>query len=236
MKAVCLSQSLQHRQVCGRELLEHHCDYYSLYTGAAVAPRNVRATVVSSTVISVQWDGLILNPRRSWVRILLDPDLSVDYQWFDSVTIVTLDLVIMVQCTPPGLTLHLNGYDSIPTDGSGRILITDIGLNDGTTTDDDADALLCQSDVTTEAGNANWYLHPTQLSTAEGDRIQSFDPRGWSRNRGIRSFINRHRLVRLKRHSTITAEEGVFTCNVVGDSNTPISVGIYYPSESVSDT
>ena len=59
MKAVCLSQSLQHRQVCGRELLEHHCDYYSLYTGAAVAPRNVRATVVSSTVISVQWDGLI---------------------------------------------------------------------------------------------------------------------------------------------------------------------------------
>ena len=31
---------------------------YSLYTGAAVAPHNVMATVVSSTVISVQWDGL----------------------------------------------------------------------------------------------------------------------------------------------------------------------------------
>ena len=136
-----------------------------------------------------------------------------------------------LQCTPlcPGLTLHLTGYDSIPTDGSGRILITDIGLVD-------AGALLCQSDVETAPGNANWYLHPTQLSTAEGDGIQSFDPRGWSRNRGIRSVINRHRLVRLKRHSTITAEEGVFTCNVVGDSNTPISVGIYYPSESVSDT
>ena len=82
-----------------------------------------------------------------------------------------------------------------------------------------------------EAGNANWYLHPTQLSTAVGDRIQSFDPRGWSRNRGINQ--DEHRLVRLKRHSAITAEEGVFTCHIVGDSNTPVSVGIYYPSESV---
>ena len=42
-----------------------------------------------------------------------------------------------------------------------------------------------------------------------------------------------HRLVRLKRHSIITAREGVFTCHIVGDSNTPISVGIYYPSESL---
>ena len=106
---------------------------------------------------------------------------------------MNLDLaVIMVQCTPPGLTLHLNGYTSIPTDGSGRILITDIGLVD-------ASALICQSDVATAAGNANWYLHPTQLSTAEGNRIQSTDPRGWSKNRGTDS--NGHRLVRLKRHS-----------------------------------
>ena len=127
------------------------------------------------------------------------------------------------------MTLHLNGYNSIPTDGGGRILITDIGLDDDTTTADDADALLCQSDVETAPGNANWYLHPTQLSTAEGDRIQSTDPRGWARNRGINS--DEHRVVRLKRHSTITAEEGVFTCHVVGASNTPISVGIYYPSE-----
>ena len=123
---------------------------------------------------------------------------------------------------PPGLTLHLNGYDSIPTGGSGRILITDIGLVD-------AGALLCQSDVETAPGNANWYLHPTQLSTAEGDRIQTTDPRGWSRSRSFNS--NAHRLVRLKRHSTITAEEGVFTCHVVGASNTPVSVGIYYISQ-----
>ena len=148
---------------------------------------------------------------------------------------MNLDLaVIMVQCTPPGLTLHLNGYTSIRTDGSGRILITDIGLDDVTTTDDDAGALLCQSDVETALGNANWYLHPTQQSTEEGDRIQSTDDRGWARNRGF-ATSGHHRLVRLKRHSTITAEEGVFTCHVVEASNTPISVGIYYPSESVSD-
>ena len=128
-----------------------------------------------------------------------------------------------------GLQFYLTGYDSIPTDGSGRILITDIGLNDYSTNADDAGALLCQSDVSVAAGNANWYLHPTQLSTAVGDRIQSYDPRGWSRNRGSNS--NGHRLERLKRHSNITAEEGVFTCHVVGDINTPISVGIYYPSK-----
>ena len=82
-----------------------------------------------------------------------------------------------------------------------------------------------------DGGNGDWYLHPTheQLSTEEDHRIQSTDNRGWSRNRGTDS--NSHRLVRLKRHSTITAEEGVFTCHVVGASNTPISVGIYYPSE-----
>ena len=32
--------------------------FISRITDAAVSPRNVRATVVSSTVISVQWDGL----------------------------------------------------------------------------------------------------------------------------------------------------------------------------------
>ena len=78
-------------------------------------------------------------------------------------------------------------------------------------------------------GNGDWYLHPTQQSTAVGDRIQSDDLRGWARNRG--TSIPGHRLVRLKRHSTISAEEGVFTCDTVGDSNTPVSVGIYYISQ-----
>ena len=51
--------------------------------------------------------------------------------------------------------------------------------------------------------------------------------RGWARNRGNDSG---HRLVRLRRVSA-TAEEGVFTCDIPGDDNTPRSLSIYYPSE-----
>ena len=36
--------------------------------------------------------------------------------------------------------------------------------------------------------------------------------------------------MRLRRVST-TAEEGVFTCNITGDINTPGYLGVYYPSE-----
>ena len=128
----------------------------------------------------------------------------------------------------------MNG-NSIPNDGSGRVRITDIG-------DDDETALICRSgrDIFTFKGG-DWYLHPTQMSTDDGDpnddndsgdRIVTFvrgtDPRGWRRNRAIDSG---HRLVRLKRASA-TAVEGVFTCHIPGDSGTPVSVGVYYPSES----
>ena len=134
-----------------------------------------------------------------------------------------------------GLTLTLRTYDSIPTDGSGRILITDIVVDNVGTTDEDADALICQSDVASvdiPPIYANWYLNSTQLSTEEDGRIQSSDLRGWVRNRGEDASGNE--IVRLKRHSTLTAEEGVFTCHVIGDSNTPVSVGIFYPSESIT--
>ena len=71
-------------------------------------------------------------------------------------------------------------------------------------------------------------------------RIESPDPRGWHRNRGTitSSHGSEHRLVRLRRDDSIAsgvrALEGVFTCDIPGDSNTstPVSVGIYYPSES----
>ena len=33
------------------------------------------------------------------------------------------------------------------------------------------------------------------------------------------------------RRSFATAEEGVFTCDIPGDDNTPRALGIYYPSE-----
>ena len=117
--------------------------------------------------------------------------------------------------------------NAIPTDGSGRVLITDIGDNDET-------ALICRSETDTfTSSGGDWYLHPTEMSTDDGDRIGSGDnggpdPRGWHRNKDIDSG---HRLVRLRRGST-TAEEGVFTCHIPGEFNSPVSVGIYYPCKS----
>ena len=105
-----------------------------------------------------------------------------------------------------------------------RVLITDIGGNN-------EEALICRSEKTVSgiSGVGDWYLHPTRLSINPGDRIVSPPPdRGWSRNRDVDS--EGHRLVRLRRSSD-TAEEGVLTCNIPGDNNTPGSVVIYYPSE-----
>ena len=61
------------------------------------------------------------------------------------------------------MTFSLGGNDSIPNDGSGHVLITDIN-------DNDEDALICHSEIpTTELGD--WFLHPTQMSTDKSDRI-----------------------------------------------------------------
>ena len=139
--------------------------------------------------------------------------------------------------TSVGVTFSLTGYDSIPTDGSGRVLITDINP-DG---DNNEDALICRSQIdtftSTGGGGTNWFLHPTEMSTDEGDPDDNNDygdrivgDRGWRRNRGLDSG---HRLVRLRRYPATTAEEGVFTCHIPGDDDTPRSVGVYYPSESL---
>ena len=126
------------------------------------------------------------------------------------------------------MTLSLRGV-SIATDGSGRIVITDINP-DG---DNDVDALFCQSELSS-SGYGNWFLHPTQLTTDESIRIESTDSRGWHRNRDL---IDGRGLVRLRRDDSVASEgralEGVFTCGFPGDTNTPVSVGIYYPSECV---
>ena len=78
-------------------------------------------------------------------------------------------------------------------------------------------------------------IHPTEQSIEEEDRIanspQSMNDRGWRRTRDrIPGVFTPRRLVRLKRVSD-TAVEGVFTCHIPGDIPTPVSVGIYYPSE-----
>ena len=70
------------------------------------------------------------------------------------------------------------------------------------------------------------------MSTSSEDRIATPPiDRGWNRNRA--SDSEGHQLVRLRR-SLGTAEEGVFTCDIPGDDNTPRVLGVYYPSESLS--
>ena len=73
------------------------------------------------------------------------------------------------------------------------------------------------------------------MSTDEADRIAPDKiaghiilDRGWRRKRDKEELV--YRVVRLKRASD-TAEEGVFTCNINGDINSPRYLGIYYPSE-----
>ena len=139
----------------------------------------------------------------------------------------TLLLFILI-----GVTLSLRD-SSIPTDGSGRIVITDINP-DG---DNDEDALICRSQLHIISGGGEWFLHPTQQTTDDSDKVQSTYPRGWHRNRATITISSvTHLLVRLRRDDSIAsggrALEGVFTCNIEGDSNTPVRVGIYYPSES----
>ena len=130
------------------------------------------------------------------------------------------------------MTLNLRG-NSITTDGSGHIVITDINP-DG---DNNEDALLCQSELSLGAGGSEWFLHPTQQTTDRSIRIEGADSRGWRRNRDtfIISASETGRLARLRRDDSIAsggrALEGVFTCDIPGDTNTPVSVGIYYPSE-----
>ena len=130
------------------------------------------------------------------------------------------------------MTLNVRG-NFITADGSGRIVITDINP-DG---DNNVDGLICLSELPASV-NVDWYLHPTQQTTETSDRIESTDPRGWRRDRVIVIIIGSgtHRLARLRRDDSIAsggrALEGVFTCHIPGDTNTPVRVGIYYPSES----
>ena len=128
------------------------------------------------------------------------------------------------------MTFSLRGI-SIPTDGSGRVLITDINPNG----DNNEDALICRSEIDTfDSPFGNWFLNPTESSTDTGRIVIGKngepDPRGWNRSRDLDAG---HRLVRLRRASA-TAEEGVFTCAIRDDINIPRSVGVYYPSESLS--
>ena len=117
------------------------------------------------------------------------------------------------------------GYSNIPTDGSGRILITDIGFDN----QPNDQALICRTN-TVNPGNGDYFLHASMVTTSDGARIGSTDPRGYRRNRDTNNGI-----VRLRRDSDVTSwTEGVFTCLFLGINDPPISVGVYHPSESIS--
>ena len=132
-------------------------------------------------------------------------------------------------------TTILSG-DYIPTDGSGRLLITDISLTNGQTQTSNDSALFCHAtdDVTVvrELDIGDWYLQPDfDTTTAIGGRIDGDNDLGWTRDRGT-GHVNRssYRQVRLKRVSQ-TAVEGKFTCQFPGDSNNNKYLLILYPSE-----
>ena len=112
------------------------------------------------------------------------------------------------------------GYTNIPTDGSGRILITNIGFSNQS----DNLALICRT--TSNPTGGDYYLHPSMQTTDDNYAIQSTDPRGYRRNRGTR-------IVRLRRDSATTNwTEGVATCRFHGVTDPIISVGVYYSSKS----
>ena len=138
----------------------------------------------------------------------------------------------------PGVEFLLRG-DSIPTDGSGRLLITDISLLNGQNSTSDEDALFCHATKTVsnlrDLDIGDWYLEPDfDTTTANGKKIDGDNNRGWTRNRKAAVNVSGifYRLVRLKRASE-TAVEGNFTCHFPGDSNNNRSLLILYPSEYI---
>ena len=115
---------------------------------------------------------------------------------------------------------------SIPTDGSGRILVTDINSSD-------TEALICQSP--SEGSWTDWYLDPEDenaTNITDEDRIYGPNDRGWTRNRN--TTREGYRVVRLKRVSD-TAVEGRFTCKIRGDSDSPRGLLILHSSECMCD-
>ena len=130
---------------------------------------------------------------------------------------------------------------SIPTDGSGCLLITDISLHNSHTITSDEEALICLSsrnvvELQSSQTFDSWYLDPevkNTTNTVSGERInKKSDDRGWSVNKGQVNGEGTplQRVVRLKRVSE-TALEGKFTCHIPNDSNNNKSLLILYPSE-----
>ena len=149
-------------------------------------------------------------------------------------------------CWPNWLVNVVSGVEfylrnvSIPTDGSGRLLITDIRLHNGQSSTSDEDALICRSSeniqmLRTFPGTGDWYLDSelgdTTTTLVSGIRISGSSDRGWIRNRGRVNISDvLYHMLGLRRMSE-TAVEGKFTCHIPNDSNNNKSLLILYPSE-----
>ena len=87
-----------------------------------------------------------------------------------------------------GVEFYLRNV-SIPTDGSGRLLITDIRLRNGQRSTSNEDALICRSsrgvaELRISHGAGDWYIDPELVGTnIAGERISGSNDRGWTRNR-----------------------------------------------------
>ena len=125
------------------------------------------------------------------------------------------------------MTFSLRG-ESISTSGDVMLNVTDIG-------DDNANALLCQSEMPSrEVGTfPNWYIVPDgTLPDTNGDNrltAERFNEFGWDTERTTNGNDD-PRVLYLRRQSD-TALEGYFTCDIGGDHNTPRGLFILYPCE-----
>ena len=148
--------------------------------------------------------------------------------------------------------MYLKG-NSIPTDGSGHLLITEVSLHNEQTSTSDEDALFCVSsrnvaEIRPQSTDGDWYLDPevdTTTSGPSGEKISTReynDPWGpltwssysvqgwtWGRNSTKVNSDNYHRLVGLKRASE-TAVEGKFTCYIPNDDDNNQFLLILYRS------
>ena len=115
------------------------------------------------------------------------------------------NLVKYMIMTVSGVEFFLRGR-SIPTDGSGRLLITDISLYTKQTSTSDEKALICHSnrnvrELNTPPSTNKWYLDSevvTATNTVTGEMISEgsidggwTDDRGWTVNRGYQSVGRR---------------------------------------------
>ena len=163
------------------------------------------------------------------------PECWMQLEFFESLQVIYTSVSMyigVIIITPqryfillPGLEFLLNNI-SIPTDGSGRILVTDIKFKV-------PEVLICRSEAPI-AGHIDWYVDPedeSATSIADADKIGGNDFRGWVTKRIVMKS-ERYQRVTLKRVSD-TAVEGRFTCSIPKDSDSPRGLLFLHPSESI---